>query len=397
MPSLPPPPPSAYDLLPTLLASLPTAPVAPNPPPALLPLLAPVLRQKLTYLTAPSSTTGWLHLLAWDKERAAKLPATIKRIQIEPHPVSGEIEVDFEEVGTPAYRRVDQETLLARFEVQEFGLLVVVVWCQGDEGGDGWRVAEVRCLEDLEDGGVWVGSVSEAEEQAGKTNGLSGVNGLAVPTVDLGVQEMEDDNDDYWNAYDRTPNETPAPEQPAVNAGQASSRGRSQSEAEYFSRYGSVQPAMDSHDPDEEHPDITQNSTLTGDALVRAQAQHHHHHSTSTASKPYDSPQQHLEMPRPLSPTSSSSNNSKRHSSIDKLEQEAAAMSSTLINGNANGDAAAASSEEAQGLAQRAVRLHVSSEMKSLFRLAKGVGMGLEGFRECIDRELEVLCLLDEE
>ncbi|KAI7012833.1 hypothetical protein KC355_g5283, partial [Hortaea werneckii] len=79
-----PPQPDSRGLLPPLLACLPTAFLAPRPPPALLPLLAPVLRQKLNYIS--SGNDGWLPLLSWDKERAAKLPATVERIQVEPHP-----------------------------------------------------------------------------------------------------------------------------------------------------------------------------------------------------------------------------------------------------------------------------------------------------------------------
>ncbi|KAI7279117.1 hypothetical protein KC343_g962 [Hortaea werneckii] len=402
-----PPQPDSRELLPPLLACLPTAFLAPRPPPALLPLLAPVLRQKLNYIS--SGNDGWLPLLSWDKERAAKLPATVERIQVEPHPVSGEIE--FEDVRPAKYRRLDQETLQARLEVEQFDLLPIYVWCENDEHGGtgpGWKLTELRCLEDLEDGTEWFDTASEANDAAQTrstaapqtTNGPNGNPTLSVPD-----EADDDDDDDYWNAYDRTPSQTPgqnpspAPAQPPTST----TRGRTQSETEYFSRYGEVQPALDNHDPDEDNPALTSDSTLTGDALLRAQARHletsgtippNLNPSTSSTSqgqasnKPHDSAlaslDRSLEMPRPLSPGSSSSGGG--GSRVGRLEQEAEAMGRGGGGGGAGNESA-----------QRAIKQHISTDIKSLFRLARSAGMKRAEFEELVRRELSVLCLLDED
>src|ERR1700722_5722616 len=98
------PPPAPRDLLPPLLACLPTAFASSRPPPALLPLLSPILRQRVQLLSCES----WLPLLCWDAHAASKLPGIIENIQLEPPPVSGEVEL--RDVETIQYRRLDPET-----------------------------------------------------------------------------------------------------------------------------------------------------------------------------------------------------------------------------------------------------------------------------------------------
>ncbi|KAI7289711.1 hypothetical protein KC352_g3583, partial [Hortaea werneckii] len=299
-----------------------------------------------------------------------------------------------------------QETLQARLEVEQFDLLPIYVWCENDEHGGtgpGWKLTELRCLEDLDDGTPWFDTASEANDAAQTrstaapqtTNGPNGNPTLSVPD-----EADDDDDDDYWNAYDRTPSQTPgqnpspAPAQPPTSI----TRGRTQSETEYFSRYGEVQPALDTHDPDEDNPALTSDSTLTGDALLRAQARHletsgtippNLNPSTSqdqASNKPHDSAfaslDRSLEMPRPLSPGSSSGS---RESHVGRLEQEAEAM------GRGGGGGAGNES------AQRAIKQHISTDIKSLFRLARSAGMKRGEFEEVVRRELSVLCLLDDE
>lgn len=213
-------------------------------------------------------------MLCWDRQRAAKLPQIVEGIQLEPHPVSGEFELD--DVENVRYRRLDRETLHARFELEQFGLLTLYLWCVNDEagGGDGWRLAEMRALEDVEDGTEWFGSISEANERAGGGH-VNGVNGTVGRRVSASVGEgnagEEDDDDAYWAAYDRTPGRTPAKRSPAPNTGRQSSiQLPTTSELEYFARYAAeVQPAMDGHDPDEEEAAATAESTLNGDSLTR--------------------------------------------------------------------------------------------------------------------------------
>jgi hypothetical protein len=82
-------------------------------------------------------------------------------------------------------------------------------------------------------------------------------------------------------------------------------------------------------------------------------------------------------MPRPLSPASSS------HSSVDRLEARAAAMS--------------APSPALHAHTQFAIKQHISTDLKSLYRLAKAAGMDREEFVRVVERELEVLSIFDDQ
>lgn len=417
-----PPPPDPRELLPPLLACLPTAFISPRPPPALLPLLSPLLRQRVAFLggsSANSSDTnsGWLPLLTWDASRAAKLPAVVEQIELEPHPVSGEVEI--EDVRPAKYRRLDEETLQARLEVEQFGLLPIFVWCESDEhagsaegggSGAGWKLAELRALEDVEeDAGEWGEGIVEADEAAEAKMGRS----IAVPQVNgaqNGNEDDDEDDDDYWASYDRTPGRGPTPAKSSPARGtQAAGRGRSQSELDYYSRYGSeVQPALDAHDPDEENAEMGQ-STLNGGSLVRQQARQAQQQRipppqesqpeerpisrpNGTSLFPADDPssssntkpnisllspttslpnEQDVSHPSPISPTDS-------QTSVERLEQKAAAMS------------------EDADRAHTAIKQHISTDIKSLFRLAKSTGMARREFERIVSTELECLGFLEE-
>ncbi|KAK5127073.1 hypothetical protein LTR85_008432 [Meristemomyces frigidus] len=387
------PPPNPRELLPPLLACLPTAFLSPRPPPALLPLLAPILRQRMNFVASstPSGNDGWLPLLSWDQQRASKLPAAVERMQIEPHPVSGEIEI--EDVRPAKYRRLDDETLHTRLEVEQFDLLPVYVWCESDEHGGtgpGWKLTELRSLEDVEDGTEWFDTPSEADDAANSHSfGVpqSSGNGNGHAAYAIPADNEEDDEDDYWGAYDRTPSQTPAqkhsPAPPTNSSLQMSNRQRTQSELEYFARYGAeVQPAMDGHDPDEEYPELGE-STLTGDALVRSQARNLNTNDSGPNDDPatatsLDRSTHHADvsMPRPISPTSS-------HSSVDKLEERAAAMSSDDDHNNDR--------------AQLGIKQHISTDIKSLFRLARSAGMDRKEFERVVRTELDVLGLMEQD
>lgn len=336
-------------------------------------------------------------LLSWDTRRGAKLPKTVQQMSLEPHPVSGELEL--EDVRRAKYRRLDHETIQARLEVDQFGLLPIYVWCENDEHGSsgaGWRLAELRTLEDLADGIQWLDSVADASELAasGHVAPMSSNGNTAQSVRDDG----DDGNDDYWAAYDRTPGETPArtpaKRSPAPFATNAARPSASREEEDYYARYGEeVQPAMDSHDPDEEYAEAA-GSTLNGDALravppparpdsadYYASLQPHsewksnQQHGSAIATADERSPEQsydRLSMPRPISPTSS-------HSSVDRLEHKAAEMETR--------------SESDQ--AQLAVKQHISTDIKSLFRLARASGIQIAEFERVVRRELEVLSMLD--
>ncbi|KJY00924.1 hypothetical protein TI39_contig307g00038 [Zymoseptoria brevis] len=398
-----PPPPSPRDLLPPLLACLPTSFVSPRPPPALLPLLSPLLRQRVNFLTT-SGNDGWLPLLSWDPQRASRLPEVIQKMDLEPHPVSGELEL--EDPRPARYKRLDEETLQCRIEVEQFGLLPVYVYCEKDEHGGtepGWKLADLRTLDDTGDANEWFESPSEANDAAlsqpaAAPQTQSTSNGHAPHGSEQG--EEEDDNDDYWAQYDQTPSRTPAlkrspaPVPSSTLAMTSGSRPRTESEADYFARYGSeVQPALDSHDPDEDHGELG-NSTLNGDSLVRGQEtssneisqqanylsslQPHSGWSQNATTDP--APPQlettrtndtSISQPRAVSPTASIG-------SVDRLEQQAEAMSSS------------------DDRALVAIKQHISTDIKSLFRLARNAGMEREEFERVIRTELDVLGFMED-
>ncbi|EOA88793.1 hypothetical protein ACJQWK_05861 [Exserohilum turcicum] len=394
------PRPDARELLPPLLACLSTATASKEVPPGLLPLLSPILRQRVQLL----SSSEWLPLLCWDPEVASRLPEAIARISVEPHPSSGEIEV--EEPDKILYRRSDAETLHARLVLGEYGIIPTYLWCTGGEGGSRWLLAELRGIADAEDGTEWFESTNEADE-AGFRRKSSFVKSNGVKLQPEAVQpepavEEEEDDGSYWAAYDQTPGQTPQTRRSPAPANTGRTQvGPTQSELEYFARYASeVQPALDAHDPDEESPAAGE-TTLNGNTLDYARAPQTEPLDTSNLGpNGYDSsmPPAYrnglitgdgihgndsavhlgtigqdqntvdvLNHPRPASSASSNS--------IERLEQRA----------------------ESNSQAELAIKQHISTDIKSLFRLARASGIDREEFERIIQRELEVLPMLEQE
>lgn len=419
--SMPPPisPPAPRQLLPPLLASLPAAAVSPEPPTALLPTLSPILRQRVRLLSA-SSTDPWLPLLCYNQEKAGKLLEIAKSDRFEPHPVSGEVEIDWDSDVETKYRRLDAETLEAYVSLYPFDLSVKLLFCTGDQegGGDGWRIGEVAVSEDHTlqswqsigeaEGHFKEATSKESTSQASKPPQPSiGINGNVHQFTEA---ENEDDDDAYWAQYDSTPARTPAPKHsPAPDTMRNNVRSQADEEAAYYAQYAQVQPAMDSHDPDEAsatsqiestlgestgtsdhhrtHPlprsnsddEILHSSRAWSDsAHPQTQSQPLPYTSFSTASNPaeheHESPESILIQPRPTSSSSSSS-----VSTVDKLEDKAAQLDRTAE------------------LEHIGVKQHISTSIKSLFRLARAAGMERDEFERMVRTELDVLALLEED
>jgi hypothetical protein len=385
------PPPDARELLVPLLACLMTANASKQPPPALLPLLSPILRQRMQLL----ASDNWLPLLCWDSQIASDLPQVVEKIQIEPHPSSGEIEID--DPDQILYRRSDPETLHSRLLLGEHGIIPTYLWCTGGDQGNRWALAELRGVEHADDGTEWFPSMSEANEagfrrKSAKTNGVTNPTATSLQPEPTRQEEEEDDGA-YWAAYDRTPGATPQQKRsPAPPSNGRVQVGPTQSELEYFARYASeVQPALDPHDPDEEGAGPGE-STLNGNALEISDS-HQRSGGLETLSdaangtsalngdrrdSPCDDKPEHIESideerytalnhPRP---SSSASTNS-----IERLEREA----------------------ESHSQAELAIKQHISTDMKSLFRLARASGIEREEFERIIKRELEILPLLEQD
>ena len=380
------PPPDARHLLPPLLACLATASASRQPPPALLPLLSPILRQRVQLLASDT----WISLLCWDSEVASRLPEVVGKLHIEPHPASGEIEV--EDPDTILYRRSDAETLHAKLVLGEYGIVPTYLWCTGGDQGDRWELSDLRGIEDMDDGTEWFKSMSEAADAGfrGKQSNEITTNGHSMASLRPESQQPvsnEDDEDDgsYWAAYDCTPGRTPHKQSPAPPTNSRVQIGPTQTELEYFARYASeVQPAMDPHDPDEEAAGPHE-STLDGNSFGFG-PESTHPSSTARATdhlngdrrdSPYDNKPDNIESPESNQhsnlnhprPSSSASTNS-----VERLEREA----------------------ENSSQAELAIKQHISTDIKSLFRLAKASGIQREEFERIIKRELEVLPLLEQ-
>ena len=363
-----PPPPNAQTLLPPLLACLPISFVSPHPPPALLPLLSPLLRQRLTYLNA-SRPDGWVRLLSWDCDGAALLSAAIDRLRlepVEPHPVSGEVEL--EDVPPATFRRLDRETLQARLEVPRFGLWAVYVWCEaealGEAAGPGWRLAELGAMEWWEGErvvlGWWEGTMTEADDAAACKSPQSGTT--------LRPHNDKDDEDDYWASYDRTPGRGPTPTKtPAAQQARQGPADASRAERDYYARYGAeVQPALDSHDRDEDAAAARGPSTLKGDTLLLVPS--HQRHDDEGA----------------------------RPSGASMFPADDARPSGASMFPADDGPVAV-SAVTALDRHQLAIKQHISTDMKSLFRLARTAGMDRHEFARVVTTNLDCLALFEQD
>ena len=391
------PAPEPRELLPPLLACLPSAFVATRPPPDFLPLLSPILRQRVQLLAGNGSTASgsWLPLLCWSSEHATRLPDIVEHIQLEPHPVSGEIELG--DIAPAKYRRLDTETLHARFEVEEYGLAPIYLWCMGDESADGhgWRLTELRTLDEIsETGKGWVQSITEADEASVDADcyavlddrDLSLENGLTSGSCQAEDNGLEDDDDDgYWESYDRTPGRTPTKDSGAPISTSAITMDRkcSASENEYYARYGNeVQPALDAEDPSEQSTGIGE-STVGGNELTQNLRQKYETESSTAASvrnsnfgstllPPLQNEASHnlndeaFSHPRPISAASSSDH-------VARLEHSVADHSQAEVG----------------------IRQHISAELKNLFRLARSAGIERSEFNQIVHRELESLSIFE--
>ncbi|KAI4213017.1 MAG: hypothetical protein LQ351_004361 [Letrouitia transgressa] len=395
------PPPAYRELLPPLLACLPTAFASSKPPPTLLPLLSPILRQRVQLLSESTSSpsNSWLTKLSWDSAKAEKLASVVEGDAFELHPVSNEIE--FDEVEKIGYKRLDEETLHARVAIRDLSLKVVYVWCLGDQegGGDGWRVAEVVPLESIEeeDKRAWCSTVTEADSRnrdkviSPSSTGQVELGFNGTQNAGSGVQNDADDSDedDYWTQYDNAPSSTPGPNPPPDSAKPSKETGhaRTASEAEYFARYAQVQPEMDNDDPSN-HSNVVGESTFVGNSLVPQSTE-----PSARLQNLVDTKDAEIQAPQPHSPLRKSF-----------LPNEAESGATTDLRFNSSSPAGSGSatvdrledSAMLQSQTELAIRQHVSTSIKSLWRLARSAGIELPEFDRMVRTEVEVLGMLEE-
>lgn len=363
------PSPDPHTLLPPILACLPTCFASSRPPPGLLPLLSPILRQRLHLNTSVSSQDNWAALLCWDAAQGELLKDKIEETVFEPHPASGEIEVG--ETERITYKRFDEETLRAQIPLIDWPFTALFLWCSESESGAGWKLAELLPFSrDLLNDPSWSASVAEANESSKErlvNEALQEADDAANARGGTNLSVPQADEDDYWAMYDKTPGRTPA-RKPSVEPSQ-----HGPSDEDYYERYGSVQPAMDSHDPDEAMEDAG-GSSLNGNALHEMLSRHSDPQTDrspppyqGTLDEPTESKSMDVTHPMPSPPSTRGSD------TVARLEQHA----------------------ERFGASEIGIRQHISTSLKSMYRLARSAGMDREEFERIVQRELESLSIFD--
>ena len=299
------------------------------------------------------------------------------------HPVSGEI--DFGDVEGTNYRRLDEETLQAKMTVTDLGLVVMYLWCEGDEegGGNGWRVSEVRPIEVDSDAAArtWCPTIAEADEKA-RENMMEdairqGEDHSAMHEMRNSVKALEDkredddddDDGDYWAQYDKAP----ATQSSSALPPNTNRHNRSTSDAEYFERYAQVQPELDNDDPSENRGAMGE-STLDGDVMassMRRVSRFDDLPSRATYALPNGSQaaiaDEGISHPTASPPTS--------FAAVSRLEDSA----------------------ESQSIAEVAAKQHVSTSIKSLYRLCRSNGVERSEFDRMVRTELETLGMMEED
>ncbi|KAL8304184.1 hypothetical protein RB597_004543 [Gaeumannomyces tritici] len=407
-------PPDVRGIVGPLLPSLPGAAVATEPAAAILPLLSPILRQRVQLLSA-ASTEPWIRLLSYDTAKAARLAEVARGDSFEPHPVSGEVEVDWDTDVETRYRRLDHETLQALVVLDAFGLFFRLVYCTGDPqgDGDGWRVGEVSVADQPSPFASFGGkpSITDAESEykealqarlapvAAKSATKHDVASSGAGTSGgYGQQPEEDDDDDYWARYDATPARSPTVKRsPAPGAARqapgASTSHMAAAEEAYFAQYDSVQPAMDNHDPDEEANLAEAGVVVPPLGLARP----------AEVEEPQPGETQGVWTLAGGPETTASSLVS--HKSIDDDEKERLERllhprpSSSVAGSSSTGSSMVAKLEESAERREQSefgIKQHVSRSIKSLFLLSRAAGIDRDEFERMVKTELDVLGLIED-
>jgi hypothetical protein len=376
--------PNIGTLLGPILPALPLASASSQPAIGVLPLLSPILRQRVQLLSEGSSDP-WLSLLTYDAAKASRLSQVVQSGQLEPHPVSNEVEVDWEYDAKTKYRRLDKETLQALVVLEHLELTFRLVYCVGDQdgGGDGWRVAEVGVAEKPNPFADFAGhsTIAEAEKAHEATTSSATVPAAAShhhSHLHAHPDDEDEEDDGYWDSYDKTParspvnKRSPAPPSAAQNQAPSSSAFGATDAAEdnYYAQYDDVQPAMDNYDPDEVVPgmDVSEPG-LQQSAPPLAQPQ-----PVKPTSPPggYDQDDRTAELLHPRPASSASSNGSR---TVEKLEEAA----------------------ERHGANELSIKHHVQRSIKSLYELSLASGMDRKEFERLVRTELDVYPLREGE
>lgn len=420
------PSPDIESLVRPVLSALPGASASTEPATTVLPLLSPILRQRVQLLSG-TAADPWIRLLTYDTSKVSRLTEIAQSGTLDPHPVSGEVEMDWDYDVHIKYRRLDQETLQTLVVLGEFDLFVRLVYCVSDKdgGGDGWRVGEVGVASDpspLDSFGGYP-TLEEAEKSfKAQQTSVPEIKPVAQVSIQAEPVEEEDDDDDYWGRYDATPGQTPgqgrSPAPPSLGTGLSTQQPNpfersTSAEDAYFAQYESVQPAMDPHDPDEEALQggaVGGGAPLNNDLLL-------HRSPSPKQQQVYEPPVENsAPAPPPLglsgdgnggyvpsrspSDESGSGSGGRRLSQADEERTENLAHPRPASSASSNGSRMVAKLEEtaeAQDRVEFGIKQHVSRTIRSLFQLSRGAGIGREEFERMIKNELDVLALVEDD
>lgn len=351
-------------------------------------------------LFSSTSNDPWLRLLTYDKSKEARLSEVARSDRLEPHPVSGEVELDLDYDMQVQYRRLDEETLQALVVLDGFELFFRLVYCVNDEagGGDGWRVGEVSVPDKESTLVSFAGypNVSEAEKAFGLKISNTAVSTLRAPSVGHQVAPQQsddnddDDDDDYWAQYDATPARTPHIKQsPAPETTQQNhiiQRETSDADEAYYAQYDNVQPAMDNHDPDE-----AEVAEQLGQAPPPPLGLQYSLGNTRTAGDETDDlDETNGSWTLAPSPSARSRDDEERTFALAHPRPESSASS--------NGSNTVLKLEEQAGRQEQGefgVKQHVSRSIRSLFLLSRTAGIDREEFERMVKNELDVLGMVE--
>jgi hypothetical protein len=363
------------DLLPPLLACLPLAFVSPHPPPALLPLLSPILRQRVQILSGSTTQPpeSWLPLLCWDRAQVSRIADIVESNTFEAHPVSGEVE--YEDAADVHYRRLDEETLQSKVTLSSLGLMVIYVWCQEgeDSSEEGWRVSELLSVEATMNMGSspWCKSIDDVDQMRRRDFGMDSLTPEDALTMNgsaaHGISSVGDADDDYWAQYDNSGSRTPAikPSPAGPTNPDANTYKIAVSDADYYAQYAQVQPALDRDDPSEGTTDIGRTSMSENITATSRPAE-------GQGPKTFTLPA--MEDPN-ISANEIFTGASYSLSTAVPVEHLESSAVSRLH-------------------AEVAIQQHISTSLKSLFRLAQATGIELEEFDRLVRAELDTLNIL---
>ncbi|KAF3195271.1 hypothetical protein TWF225_003679 [Orbilia oligospora] len=436
------PPPTLSSLLPAFLAQLPASFASPKPPPSLPPLLTPLTRSRLTHLSFNLTTeNSWLSLLTW-----SSTPSDGQTLQ---EHLASQDYYFLHQPPSPntfvnkGYRRLDSETLQCLVSVPELEVVVLYQFVADDliseegEIGNAWKVHDVRLADDEEEaflraGGFW-SSIDAAEEEfrtVPKYGGYSygnndSNNNLYQPQKQEAVDD-EDSDDDYWGRYDDEETESVAGDEeprPAVTnhhhhqqlqqqqpqshvqiaasllarrvlQGQTEERQQEEEEdkeeEEYYARYANVEPVLDNPTP------TTVPQTTGTEGIDRRDSISTNLTSASTT---FDA----QTMSTPLTAFTHPSTKVSPVIQATTLANHPT-VTSSHSHSNPKPEIATAkrvvagleSAAEVHTQNEVAIQQHVSTSVKSLYRLWKAGGMDCEEFGRFLEREVEVLKVVEE-